>query len=47
MTIINLRIISTVLSLIFFVGIWIWAWSKSNKRDFDDASKLPFGDENE
>lgn len=45
MNIIDLRIISTVASLILFVGIWIWAWSKQNKKYFDEAANLPFGDE--
>lgn len=45
MDIIDLRIISTVSSLILFVGIWIWAWSERNKNDFDEAANLPFEEE--
>jgi cytochrome c oxidase cbb3-type subunit IV len=35
----------TVISLVTFVGILAWAWSKKNKADFDEAARLPFGDE--
>lgn len=24
-----------------FVGMWIWAWSKKRKPDFDAAARLP------
>jgi cytochrome c oxidase cbb3-type subunit 4 len=42
MDIIDLRSIATVASLITFVCIWLWAWSKNNKKDFDAAANLPF-----
>jgi len=42
MDITNLRIIATLASLVTFVGIWLWAWSRSNKKDFDEAANLPF-----
>ncbi len=35
----------TVVLLILFVGIVIWAYSKRRKRDFDEAANLPFADE--
>jgi cytochrome c oxidase cbb3-type subunit 4 len=38
----DLRSIVTVVSLITFVGIVIWAWSKRNQGDFDEAARLPF-----
>jgi cytochrome c oxidase cbb3-type subunit 4 len=41
----EMRSIVTVLSLVTFVGILVWAWSKKNKADFDEAACLPFGDE--
>ena len=25
-----------------FIALWIWAWSKHRKADFDDAARLPF-----
>lgn len=41
----DLRSIVTVVSLITFVGIVIWAWSKRNKSDFDEAARLPFNED--
>ncbi len=38
----DLRSIVTTISLLTFVGIVIWAWSKRNKADFDEAARLPF-----
>lgn len=38
----TLRSIVTVLALCCFVGIWIWAWSRRNQSDFDEAAQLPF-----
>ena len=35
----------TVLSLVIFLGIVAWAWSKRRKGDFDEAAHLPFRDE--
>ena len=39
------RGISTVLALIAFVGVWIWAWSSKRKPSFDEAANLPFADD--
>ncbi|MDT7929539.1 MULTISPECIES: cbb3-type cytochrome oxidase subunit 3 [unclassified Tepidimonas] len=41
----DLRVIVTVLSLVTFVGIWAWAWSKKNRARFEEAARLPFQDE--
>jgi cytochrome c oxidase cbb3-type subunit 4 len=41
----DMRSIVTVLSLVSFVGIIVWAWSKKNQAGFDEAAHLPFGDE--
>ena len=42
----DLRTISTLGAFVTFVGIWVWAWSKRNKNNFDEAANLPFeGDE--
>jgi len=41
----DLRSIVTVVSLITFVGIVVWAWSKRNKADFDEAARLPFDED--
>lgn len=37
-----LRSIVTVVALVVFIGIVIWAWSRSNKARFDEAARLPF-----
>jgi cytochrome c oxidase cbb3-type subunit 4 len=41
----DLRSIYTVISLLAFVGIVVWAWSKRNKASFDEAAQLPFKDD--
>jgi cytochrome c oxidase cbb3-type subunit 4 len=41
----DMRSIVTVISLLAFVGILVWAWSKKNQADFDEAARLPFGDD--
>jgi len=38
----DLRSIVTTISLLPFVGIVFWAWSRRNKADFDEAALLPF-----
>jgi cytochrome c oxidase cbb3-type subunit IV len=40
-----LRSAVTVVSLLTFVGILIWAWSGRNKAGVDEAAMLPFQDE--
>ena len=41
----DLRIIVTLLSLVAFVGIVVWVWSRRNRARFDEAKMLPFIDE--
>ncbi|QCB45112.1 cbb3-type cytochrome c oxidase subunit 3 [Hydrogenophaga sp. PAMC20947] len=41
----DLRSAITVVSLLTFVGIVAWAWSRRNQADFDEAAQLPFQDE--
>ncbi|MCU0761949.1 MAG: cbb3-type cytochrome c oxidase subunit 3 [Hydrogenophaga sp.] len=41
----DLRSIVTVLSLACFLGIVVWAWSRKNKADFDEAARLPLHDD--
>ncbi len=31
----------TVILFAAFIALWIWAWSKHRKADFDDAARLP------
>jgi cytochrome c oxidase cbb3-type subunit IV len=41
----DLRSTFTVLSLLTFVGIVAWAWARGNKESFEQAARLPLGDE--
>jgi len=45
MSINELRVAVTVVSLILFVCIWVWAWSRRNQADFQRAALLPLEDE--
>lgn len=38
----TLRSLATVASFITFIGIIVWAYSRRNTADFDEAAKLPF-----
>ena len=35
----------TVVLLVIFIGIVVWAYSKRRKKSFDEAANLPFADE--
>ena len=35
----------TVLMLVTFVGIVVWAYSATRKKDFDEAARLPLEDD--
>jgi len=37
--------IATVLALIAFIAVVIWAFSKRRKSAFDEAANLPFADD--
>ena len=41
----TLRSVATVASFIAFIGILVWAWSRTNKQSFDEAAQLPFDQE--
>ena len=41
----TLRGLSTILVMIVFVGICLWAYSGSKRKDFEDAANLPFADD--
>jgi cytochrome c oxidase cbb3-type subunit IV len=41
-----LRSAATLLSLLAFLGIVFWAWSKRRYADFSEAANLPFEQEN-
>lgn len=36
--------ISTAFAIVAFLGVCIWAYSASKKKDFDQAAQLPFND---
>jgi cytochrome c oxidase cbb3-type subunit 4 len=35
----------TLVVLVLFVGIVIWAWSGKRKQEFDEAANIPFDEE--
>jgi cytochrome c oxidase cbb3-type subunit 4 len=35
----------TVVLLVIFIGIVVWAYSRRRKKSFDEAANLPFADE--
>lgn len=37
-----LRSIVTVVSLVTFLAIVVWAWSARNRSQFEEAAQLPF-----
>ena len=37
-----LRIAATVLGFLCFIGICLWAYSRHAKKGFEEASQLPF-----
>jgi cytochrome c oxidase cbb3-type subunit 4 len=41
----DLRIAATVLSLLIFLGICVWAWARRHRDRFDEAARLPLHDE--
>ena len=41
----DIRSAVTVISMLTFIGIVIWAYSSSRKADFDEAARLPFAEE--
>ena len=40
-----LRGIITVLSLLAFIGIVVWAYGKDRRQQFEEAANLPFADD--
>ncbi|MEM1154031.1 MAG: cbb3-type cytochrome c oxidase subunit 3 [Pseudomonadota bacterium] len=41
----DLRGFSTVLLMLAFLGVCLWAYSKKRKKSFEEAANLPFADE--
>ena len=40
----DLRVVVTVVSMLVFIGIVVWAYSRKNLDSFDEAARLPFDD---
>jgi len=43
----DLRVASTVLAFVAFIGIVWWAWHRRSQKGFDEAARLPFADDEE
>lgn len=43
----DMRSIMTVVSLLTFLGIVWWAFSRSNKGRFEEAANLPFAEDDD
>ena len=39
------HIIWTIVLLVLFIGIVLWAWSARRRKDFDEAARLPLDDD--
>ncbi|MGB5439244.1 MAG: cbb3-type cytochrome c oxidase subunit 3 [Gammaproteobacteria bacterium] len=37
----------TIVVMVLFVGIVIWAWSGKRKQRFDEAANIPFDEDDE
>jgi cytochrome c oxidase cbb3-type subunit 4 len=38
----TLRVAATVACFVAFIGIVVWAYSRRNAKDFQEAARLPF-----
>ena len=38
----TIRGIGTLVLLMSFVALWVWAWRPAQRRRFDEAAMLPF-----
>ncbi len=41
----TLRGLATVLAMIAFLSMFLWAYSSKRKKDFEEAACLPFADD--
>ena len=41
----DFRALATVLTLLAFIGVCLWAYSCKRKSSFEDAAQLPFADD--
>ena len=35
----------TIVLMVLFIGVVVWAYSRKRKKSFDEAANLPFADE--
>jgi cytochrome c oxidase cbb3-type subunit 4 len=40
-----MRGLTTLLAMIAFVAVCVWAWSRRRQKKFDDAARLPLEDD--
>jgi len=40
-----IQVVWTLVVLVLFVGIVIWAWSGKRKQDFTEAANIPFNED--
>ena len=38
----TIREITTVVSFVAFIGIWVWAYSRRNRAYFEEQGRIPF-----
>ena len=38
----TLRVLATLASFATFVGIWVWAYARSNRAALEEAGRIPF-----
>lgn len=43
----DFRGLITLVTLVAFLGVWVWAWSKRRKADFDAIANLPLEEDAE
>ncbi|MCB1615729.1 MAG: cbb3-type cytochrome c oxidase subunit 3 [Pseudomonadales bacterium] len=41
----TLRGLSTLFTMIAFLGVCVWAYSREKQQDFQEAANLPFADD--
>ena len=42
---INILSIWTIVVMVLFIGIVLWAWSGKRKQSFDEAANIPFDED--
>ncbi len=40
----DIRSATTVVSLLLFIALVAWTWSRSRRQAFDEAARLPFAE---